>query len=77
MSTGLEGQEPPPFVQPPPAHGTWQDQYFAHVNFFRRHFATQLAPRAPVPLPPSDHEDFLEASEELYGSSAVARYGSE
>jgi hypothetical protein len=77
MSTAHEGQEPPPFVHPPPANGTWQEQYFAHVNFYRRYFATQLAAKAPVPLPPHDHEDFLEASEELFGSSAVARHGAE
>ena len=77
MSPGPAAPEPPPFVPPPPTHGTWQDQYFAHVTFFRRHFAAQLAPRAPAPLPPYAHEDYLEASEELYGSSATAHHGAE
>ncbi|KAG8471044.1 hypothetical protein KFE25_009465 [Diacronema lutheri] len=62
-------QEPPPFVQPPPAAGSWQDQYVAHVNFFRTHFSSQLAPRPAEPYSATAAEEFVEASEELYCQS--------
>lgn len=65
----LAEQDPPPFVQPPPASGSWQDQYAAHVNFFRAHFSSQLAPRPAEQYPASAAEDFVGASEQLYSAS--------
>lgn len=59
-------QDPPPFVQPPPAQGAWQDQYAAHVHFFRVHFSSQLAPRPAEGYPAAAAQEFVDASEDLY-----------
>lgn len=70
--------EPPPFVQPPPVAGTWEEKYIAHVNFFRNHFAKQLDTKYPTSSRTTEEsEEFVRACLELYSTEHVVSHETE